>query len=453
MITFSPTKATQVVPREEVAAQVERLRTTETVHPTNRISNHYSGMKVLGLVADNSACGYYRVINPIHMLGQMGAEVHYSSHHNLETFLKYDIIIAPRQHNAEVYEILRFVSWEDKCIIFEIDDDLDAVMKDSPAYPTYHPEGQEVKNIHKFISKAHGLTTSTYELGKWYSQSNRNVRILGNYIDFSLRDWHADVKWEMGSPIITPRFIEKPKEWEGYTVIEWSGGSTHTSDLKLIGPAIKNILEKYENTLFVFYSSVEGLVKLIEEAKLPKDRVVHIPARHFLDHPKALFGADIHLAPLVCNQFNLAKTDLKFLESATAGAAVIGSNVGPYARLSQRHPGIFSLVGEGKDCFPTWESAIEYLINNPEERMTRAVKGRQLVFDNYSLESNVHLWPTAWRSIIAHALSGDLGPPDQVMPRSKYKSYGTTKAKDPCPCSSGLQYRACCRDAWGPAGG
>lgn len=429
--------------------QKNRVQKTDRTLPTNKISNTYRGLKVLGLVADTTACGYYRVINPLHMLGQMGATVHYSSHHGLEEFRKYDIILAPRQHSPEVYEILRSIQFEDKIVIFELDDDLDAVLKDSPAYATYHPGAPETEWIHKFIANAHGFTTTTLELAKWYSQSNQNVRVLGNFIDFSLRDWHANVTWNNGNPIITPKPIEKPKEWEGYRVIEYSFGSTHNSDIKLLGPTFKNLLEKYDDIIIALYSSIESVEFFRTQFNIKSERMLHIPARHYLDHPPALFGADIQLAPLVGCQFNVAKSPLKFLESAAAGAAVIGTNLAPYARLAREHPGIFNLVGSGKDCHRSWEEAISYLLDNPDVRREQQIKGRQLVFDEYSLERNVHLWPQAWKSINEYAHKGLLGPPDNKKSSHQYKSYGNAKPKDPCPCGSGLSYSACCRDAWG----
>ncbi len=44
---------------------LERIFNTSRQLPTNKVSNRFAGLNVLGLVADNSACGYYRVINPI----------------------------------------------------------------------------------------------------------------------------------------------------------------------------------------------------------------------------------------------------------------------------------------------------------------------------------------------------------------------------------------------------
>ena len=65
------------------------------------------------------------------------------------------------------------------------------------------------------MSWCDGVTTTTPEMARWCYQNNRNVAILENYIDFSLRDWNADVIFEDGYPIIKPLPVRKPKEWEG----------------------------------------------------------------------------------------------------------------------------------------------------------------------------------------------------------------------------------------------
>ena len=83
-------------------------------HPDIVVSDRFKGLKVLGLVADTSACGHYRVINPLHMLKMHGADVHYSSFHSMDDFFKHDVIIVPRQHSKEVYETIRHVAWEGK---------------------------------------------------------------------------------------------------------------------------------------------------------------------------------------------------------------------------------------------------------------------------------------------------------------------------------------------------
>jgi len=343
-------KYMSVETESKVVDPLERVYKSQGTLPEYKVSNRFAGLNVLGLVADNSACGYYRVINPLHYLKMNGANVHYGSHHTMENFMKYDYVVAPRQHSEDVYEILRYIMWEGICVMFEIDDDLDAVQPSSPAYYAYHPGSKELKMIHKVMSWCDGVTTTTKEMARWCFQNNRNVAVLENLIDFGFRNWRAEVIYKDGMPIIKPLPIQKPKEWEGMTVVGWSGGTTHQEDLKVLGPQVKRLLEKHPNIHYAMYASPIQAQEFIDTYKIPEGRYTLVPARHYLDHPSGLQGVDIYLAPLACNQFNLAKSHLKCLESMAVGAAIVTSNVGPYARFNTRHPGYIVNTGKGKNC-------------------------------------------------------------------------------------------------------
>lgn len=211
-----------------------RLRTPKHSLPTEQWSYAYAGWNILGLVADRSACGYYRIINPLHMLKLHGANVHYDSQINLMDAMRYDVIVAPRQHNEEVHEILRQASWKGHLVVSEIDDDMDNIMPSSPAFPIYHQGTDELRNLNKIMRRCHGLTTTTVELGKWYLQNCQNVAIIDNYIDFSLRDWSCDVTWNGVQATLTPRPIPRPEKWKDKVVVMYQGGSCYDDQTEVL---------------------------------------------------------------------------------------------------------------------------------------------------------------------------------------------------------------------------
>ena len=163
-----------------------------------------------------------------------------------------------------------------------------------------------------------------------------------------------------------------------------------------------------------------------------------------------LHGIDIALAPLVCNQFNLAKSHLKCLEAMAVGTAIVTSNVGPYSRFNTRHPGYIVNTGNGAGCIGrNIIEGVDYLLQNPDDLRDRQIKGRQLIYDRYSLEKNIGDWPATWRQIADKKNMGELGPPENVKSKKEYVSYGSVGPNDPCPCQSGVKYKSCCKDAWG----
>jgi glycosyltransferase involved in cell wall biosynthesis len=276
------------------------------------------------------------------------------------------------------------------------------------------------------------------------------VVIVENHIDYSFRDWGADVSWNVdGSPNITLKPIEKPAHRQGKINILWSGGSTHQLDLEEIGPSLRMILNKYPHVRFCFYGSPQMYEQFVTAYKLPREQTEHIPPRHFLDYPGGLHGFDIGLAPIHGSQFNCCKSFLRLEELGAVGVASIASNVGPYTRFSKRHPGLVSLVGRGVGNFSSWGAAIEYFIQNPEEMEKRKQMGRQIVAEHYSLEANFGQWYDAWALIAERRAQGQIGPPEDRKEKAWYRSYGRLGRNDPCECGSGVSSKRCCVEAWG----
>jgi len=425
---------------------LEKVSTSTTTLPDQQITNQYKDLKVVGLVADNGACGHYRVINPLHMLKQHGAQVQYSSIQNLQQFIDSDIIVAPRQHNPEAYEMFRILQWEGKFLWFEIDDDLHTVLPTNPAYSVYQPGSDNLVWLEKFMRNSQGMTVTTEELKQTYDRFNQNIEVVGNYIDFSLRNWNVNVSWQNGNPIFEAMPIRKPKEWEDKIVIMYSGGSSHLTDLEQIFPVMAKILNDYPQTHFAFYGAPDLFGFLNSVWKIPEGRYTLVEPRHFLDHPVGLFGADIGLAPIHPCAFNASKSNLKLLEGFAAGQAMIASNVAPYSKLARQHPESTLIVGQGKGNYDTWYKAIEKLVVDHDLRNHMQLNNRKLAVTDYSLEVNFHRWPMAWRNGIENAKAGKLGP----NLKSKRKAWGVTDRNDPCPCGTpGAKYKNCCRNSHG----
>ena len=432
---------------DEKKAEIERISTSKAQLNNDVVSDRFKNLNAIGLVADSGACGYYRVINPLHLLKRLGANVRYEHTVKLGDFREADVILAPRQFNPDAYEMLRMLQWEGKKIIFEIDDDLHHVLPSSPAYTVFHPGAQSLEFLEKGLSNAHGVTVTTQELKQVYSRFNSNIEVVPNFIDFSQRDWNVDVTWKGGYPVFEPKPIVKPEKWKGKTVILWSGGSSHKTDLDLLFKDIGQILKNYPETLFAYYGAKELFDASNKPGHIPADRVEFLETRHFIDHPQGLFGADIGLAPIQGCEFNIHKSCLKVIEGFSAGMAMVASCVGPYARLYSEYPESFLMVGQSDACYADWYSAIEELVKDENLRNSLQVQGRKLAIEKFSLENNIDLWPKAWGQLITNAEKGLLGPDDKQV----YKPiYGLVGRNNPCPCGSGLRYKNCsCFGAWG----
>lgn len=438
----------------------KRILNPEHTLPSEVHGNKYNGLKVLGLVGDWSACGYYRIILPLNILKQLGANVKVASTLNYLDMMEYPTILAPRQHRKDINGLLTEAMWLRKTVVYEIDDDLHHVSPKNPSYSVYHQGTEELEYIDKTMRLCSGVTVSTLELGKWYKKNNQNVFKLLNHIDFSQRDWSADIKWDGNNIHATLLPIERPAEYGDKIVIGYSCGNTHIEDFDSMAGEITRVLLKYPNTVFAIYSSptiqdlfTKFIKKFDKDNLLTPDRIIYIPGRHFLDHPVGLKGMDIQIGPLVVNQFNMAKSDLKYLEASASGAAFVGTSCAPYARTHFETGGKLLLVGQSKECFPSWTSALSYLIENPEKRKALASESREWVFKNRSMEGHIQDWVNSWMQVETRVRSGHVGPPLVSLPKSEYQEYGKYGRNQPCPIQADpenpVKYKNSYYKAWG----
>lgn len=96
---------------------------------------------------------------------------------------------------------------------------------------------------------------------------------------------------------------------------------------------------------------------------------------------------DIGLMPLANNPWCLGKCSYKMLLYMSCGVPVVVSSYGMNAEIIAN-----SRVGLGVINANEWGDAIEYLIDNPSERMSMGVVGRQAVIDKYSTSVVANSW-------------------------------------------------------------
>lgn len=97
---------------------------------------------------------------------------------------------------------------------------------------------------------------------------------------------------------------------------------------------------------------------------------------------------DIGLAPLIGNPFDVCKTSVKYREYGGCGIAGIYSRVAPYTDdVADGRTGI--LVDNRVDA---WVSALERLVESPDERRTLAANARADVEHNFSQRASVRRW-------------------------------------------------------------
>lgn len=386
----------------------------------------YADLRILALQADETACGHYRIRYPMEFLRRGGAQVTIAlqgfSRSDLEAA---DIIIAQRQYNEELLEVLQGLQARGRTVIYELDDNLHAVHPNSPSYRTYHQGTRELRMVTRYLRSADGLTLSTGELAHAYRDMNPNIRVVRNYLDLDLRDWKTR----------EPRRAEA----EGKVVLFWAGGSTHLDDLRTLGRSVARVLDRYPQAVFGVCTSKDLIQQIVYDLDLNPDRMIFYEPVPFVQYPSRLTHGDIGLAPIARTPFNQAKSDLRLLEMGAQGMPYVASRVAPYQFWCQQGRDGFTVGDEDE-----WVDRLSYLIENEEARRAMGAYARERVYAERNLTDHVYQWADALRDLREQARAGSRKPAADPVPRGI-----KVGRNDPCPCGSGYKYKKCPRGCFG----
>ena len=108
-------------------------------------------------------------------------------------------------------------------------------------------------------------------------------------------------------------------------------------------------------------------------------------------------GLHIGIAPLVDNNFNRCKSNIKYLEYTMAGIPVIASNVLPYSStIKDGEDGI--IVKKGR--YNLWKRALESLIENEKERIRLWENAKMKVIQHYDIRKKVLLYKKVYQGLL-----------------------------------------------------
>jgi glycosyltransferase involved in cell wall biosynthesis len=395
------------------------------VNPLTSITAPFSDLKVLGLQADEAACGHYRVRFPLEYLKRGGAEVEIRSDLNQTLLGKYDIILAQRQHDPNILDLLLQAKWMGKTIIYEIDDNVHRIHPTSCVFGVYKPGSETLHSIAKFMRNCDGLFTTSAVLGSQYAEYNQRVWVINNYIDYGYRDWE------------TP--ITRDERLKDKVVIGWAGSITHQDDYAPLQGVLAKVLNKYDNVAFALVSAYMTMDIFVKELGLPEEKVVRLEPCDFPEFPKLPAQFDIGLVPLIDTGFNRAKSWLKPLEYGARGVPYIASALAPYISLHQETNGVGGYLCNTPQ---EWESALCRLVEDEAERKQRSAAILDTVRTHYSMEANAWRWAQAMRECRDMKI---------YQPQAERKIVVQEKPgrNEPCPCGSGKKYKKCHEGSWG----
>lgn len=358
--------------------------------------------KILTIIGGENAVGYFRFLMPVNYINN-NMDVHIETavlnkiDYSNKDLYKYDVIHF--HANALQYEPFRSSIIKLKAANVKLIMDCDdywVLPKTSPYYGIHSVD----KYIHKYLPIVDAVTTTTRLFRDVLSDFNKNVYILPNCIDKSLKQYE-----------------NKPTEHSRLR-IGLVGGASHLNDLKLLDGIAKLLKKELVNDIqlvlcgfdtkglsrpeFSIWNEFEQLMT-DDYRILDREYMMHLCRYNTTEYPneanmpyrriwsKGIYeyasvynDIDVLIAPIENNKFNCMKSELKGIEAGTMGKALIASNVG-----------INKLVyTNGKDAIlidncrgaKQWAKAIKYLLND-KDALERLKIGLKATIDaNYDID-------------------------------------------------------------------
>ena len=294
--------------------------------------------------------------------------------YGMDSFVMMDIDNILRSKLFDVVVVQRILTFLDvlreKCekydikLIYETDDDLLGVEKNSPSYEYVT---RVSKSINNFIDRADMITVSTPTLASKFDENKTEV--IRNYYVDSVFDIKEDIKKD------------------GKLKLGYYGTLTHSKDLFLIKNVILKLKEKYD---FDF----EVIGGFNESDNVDEDwfRSIELPPNNmnfeeFMPWLSKTVDWDIAVVPLEDSSFNQCKSELKFIELAVLAIPGVYSDMCVYNSIVE--DGVNGFLASNEE---EWVQKIEKLISDKHLRIKFRNNALNKVLSYYRLEDSVNQW-------------------------------------------------------------
>jgi len=308
-------------------------------------------------------------------------------------FSRYDAVIIRPTNNDKIAAVMGFFQERRGVpVILDMDDNPFGMTDDNPAAPEYQKGGEALTTMTALADTVSAIFVTSDELSRQVNKRLGDVfgrakptYTLPNCID--LADWLYP--WPVRNETIT---------------IGWSGSISHDKDLEYLLPSLKTILQRNKDV----YAEIQGGLAGREEkaAELFKNWKGGVSERCEVTtgiqgydnyaHMLANKNWDIAVAPLVEDDFNNAKSHIKWMEYTMAGKPVIAQNTYPYREPIHGTPVIeHNYTGLLFDSKSQLKEQLQYLIDYPEERYRLWSNAYNFIRKNWQYKDWVERWDDA----------------------------------------------------------
>lgn len=302
-----------------------------------------------------------------------------------------DISVFQRVTEKEHLDLMRAVKSQGKKIYSEADDNYFDIPLRNSGRAYYLPKKEIIEEMFKLSD---GVTVTTDALKEYYSYLNKNIQVIPNAFDVEMFDVTPPIQQlyicnGARNQITVDQFNEARKDKK---FVCWAGSPTHEEDLEIVLKPLKKLIER-ENVIVGMGAYVHGY--MLKE--YPKDNLFCfgvVPSQGWISMLQFL-KPDVWIAPVVKNEFNRGKSNIKLLESSLMGSVFVGTDFDTYS-------------GYGFDCFLTenteydWWRNLRYAVSvDPEEKQKMIETNSSLVREKYDIQITAKEWDRFYSTGVA----------------------------------------------------
>jgi glycosyltransferase involved in cell wall biosynthesis len=310
---------------------------------------------------DMSACGYYRITQPLDCLAAHGHEIQTACGWDEEA-RNWPIIIGQRVAKTDAISIWRRLRAQHR-LIYELDDNMwDVHASNFRARLEHSPVLLDA--VEQALASSHLTIASTEPLAELVRPFQPNVRVVKNRID--------------------ARLLDLPDRRPQRITVGWAGGDSHLDDLRLVQKQLQRFLRR--NPQVEFHCVGTDFRTLL---KLPGRSTGWLD---LWDYYRAL---DFHVgvAPLTRSRFNDCKSHIKALEYAARGIPVVASDEPPYRDFV-----LDGVTGYLVRDEHEWGARLYELVRNHRLREEMGRKAREVAAE-WTIQRGWPEWEAAFASV------------------------------------------------------